>query len=83
MTTTIINNSELQKKVGRFSREIEETAFTVINRGKPKMIILPYFEQSQDFIDDYLEAFEMSKNKKKLQKDFADSLKSGISGLKV
>ena len=83
MTNTLINNSELQKNVGRFAREIDNGAFTVINRGKPKMVILPYFEDSNDLVEDYLESYLISKNRKKLKKELQDSLDSGISDFKI
>lgn len=80
---TIINNSELQKKIGRFSKDIEQTTFTVINRGKPRMVILPYFDNNEDMIEEYLEAYEISKNRKILQKELQESLHSGLSSLTI
>ncbi|MCX6807235.1 MAG: hypothetical protein NTZ80_00275 [Patescibacteria group bacterium] len=80
-STIIINNSDLQKNIGMFSKNIESNSYTVINRGKPKMIILPYFEDSNNFIDDYLEAYEINKNRKNLQQELTESLKSGESDL--
>ena len=77
----IISTTEVQKNIWTISREIENTNYTVINRGKPKMVILPYFEDNDDFIQDYLEEYEMSKNSAKLRKELQESLDSGLSDL--
>jgi len=55
--------------VGKISREIGEFYYTVLNRGVPKIVILPYFEGNEDFIDDYLERYEIEKNRTKLKKE--------------
>jgi len=45
------------------------------------MIMLPYFENNEEFIDDYLEEYEIRKNKVNLQKSLQESLDSGLSDL--
>jgi len=77
----IITTTDLQKNIWSISRNIESNNYTVINRGKPRMIMLPYFENNEEFIDDYLEEYEIRKNKVNLQKSLQESLDSGLSDL--
>ena len=58
-------------------------AYIVTNRGKAKMVMLPYFPGCDRFIEDYLEDFEMAQNREKLQKEMEVSVKSGDSDLKI
>ena len=78
-----ISNSELQKNIGKISHIVENDYLLVNNRGKQKMVILPYFEENEDLIADYMEDYFIYKNKKKLQKEAEDSLKSGLSDLVI
>jgi hypothetical protein len=43
--------------------------------------MLPYFDNNEEFIDDYLEEYEIRKNREKLQKEMVDSKESGLSDL--
>jgi hypothetical protein len=47
------------------------------------MVMLPYFENNEEFIDDYLEEYEIRKNRIKLQKEMQDSMSSGLSDLLI
>jgi PHD/YefM family antitoxin component YafN of YafNO toxin-antitoxin module len=79
----ITSNSELQKNIGQISKSVEHD-FTIINtRGKPKMVILPYFENNDDFIADYMESYFLHRNKDKLINEAKKSLKSGLSDLEI
>ncbi len=77
----IISTTTLQKNVWTISKDIEKENYTIINRGKPRMVLLPYFESNDEFINDYLEEYEINKNSKKLKKELTDSLNSWISDL--
>ncbi len=79
----VITNSHFQKIIGKISREMGNFYYTVVNRGTPKMIVLPYFEGNEDYIEDYLERYEIQKNKAKIQKELLASLESGISDFKI
>ena len=80
---TIITNSDVQKNIGQLTKNIGNTTYTVTNRWKPKMTILPYFDDNEDFINDYLEEYEIQKNKNKLKKEFKKSVDSGRSSLRI
>ena len=69
----IITTSELQRNIGRISREIGKDHMTVVNRGEPKMILLPYFPHNDDFIQDYMEQYEIRMNRDKLSEEIAMS----------
>jgi len=79
----VISNSHFQKIIGKISREIGNFYYTVVNRGIPKMVILPYFEGNEEFIEDYLEKYEIEKNKENIQKELQESLESGIDDFKI
>ena len=79
----IISNSELQKNIGKISKDIEHDYFTITNRGMPKMGLLPYFSKGSDLVDDYMESYEIFLNQEKLQKEAKNSLDSGLSDFEV
>ena len=79
----IISNSQLQKNIWKITKNIWNTTYTVINRGFPKMVILPYFDDNEDFIADYLEEYQLRMNAKKLKKELEDSFDSWISSFKI
>jgi len=79
----IISNSELQKKIGSISKNIDTEFYTVTTRGKPKMMLVPYFDEGRDLIDDYMEEFLLWKNHKMLKEEAEASLKSGLSDLEI
>jgi len=79
----IISNSELQKNIGKISKDIEHDYFTITNRGMPRMVLLPYFAKGSDLVDDYMESYEIFLNQEKLQKQAKDSLASGLSDFEI
>ena len=79
----IISNTDLQKHIGTISKKIENNFFTVTKCGKPKMMLVPYFSQGSDMIDDYMEEYLLWKNKEKLQVEGQKSLDSGLSDLMI
>ena len=79
----IITNSEFQKNVGKISRSIGPKPYIVTNHGKALMVVLPYFEEGDGLIENYLEDYEMWQNRKKLQDKYRKSSKSGASDLTI
>ena len=79
----IISNSELQKNIGKLSKNIEHDYFTITNRGMPKMVLLPYFAKGSDLVDDYMESYEIFINQEKLQKQAKEALNSGLSDFEI
>ncbi len=79
----IITNSELQKHIGKVAKASENQSFMVTTRSRPKMILVPYFLDGMDIIDDYMEEYFLAKNAKKLQDEAQQSLASGLSDLLV
>ena len=77
----IITSTQVQQKIGQITASIGEKTYIVTNRGEGKIIMLPYFDGCDEFITDYLEDYEMYKNKTKLQKRYKQSSKSGKGSL--
>lgn len=81
--STIITTTQLQQKIGEIAANIAKKSYIVTNRGEGRMIVLPYFDGCDKFIEDYMEDFEMKANKDKLIQEFKDSIKSGDSELVI
>ena len=79
----IINTTELQKRIGQISRDVDKNPYIVVNRGEAKMVLLPYFENCDEDINDYFEDFLMEMNKKNLIQQAKKSERSGLSDLRI
>lgn len=79
----IITTSQLQKSIGQLLSYVGRSWVVITNKGKPTVIMLPYFDDNEDAIADYLEEYEMDKNRAILQKRFKESLESGVSDLVI
>ncbi len=79
----IITTSQLQKTIGQLLSYVGRSWVVVTNKGKPTVIMLPYFDDNEGAIADYLEEYEMDKNRAVLQKRFKESLESGLSDLVI
>jgi len=79
----IVTTSELQKNIGKLLLWVGRASVIVTNRGTAKVIMLPYFEENDDVIADYLEEYEMRKNAPALRKKWQKSLESGLSDLVI
>ncbi len=79
----IITTSELQKNIGQMISFIGRSWVVVTNKGKPSAIMLPYFDDNEEAIGEYLEEYQMEKNRQPLQKRYKDSAESGVSSLKI
>lgn len=81
--TKIITTTQVQKTIGEVSRNIVNSAYIATNRGQGRIVMLPYFDGCDQMIEDYMEDYEMQKNKKVLQKRYAESAASGDSDLVI
>lgn len=79
----IITTTQVQQSIGTISNSITEQSYIVTNRGKGKIVMLPYFEGCDDTVADYLEDFAMVKNAKTLQQRYQKAAKSGRSRLVI
>jgi hypothetical protein len=81
--STIITTTQLQQKIGEITSNIDKKSYVVTNRGQGKIVLLPYFDGCDEFIEDYMEDFEIMLNKAKLEKQWGKSLNSGESDLVI
>lgn len=79
----IITTSHLQKTIGQLVSYVAHSWVVVTNKGKPTVVMLPYFDDNEGVIADYLEEYEMDKNRAVLQKRYRESVDSGLSDLVV
>lgn len=79
----IITTSDLQKQIGQLKTFVMKSWTIVTNNGKPTAVILPYFEENEQAVADYLEDYEMYKNAEKLRGKFRKSVESGISDFSI
>lgn len=80
---SILTTSQVQQKIGEISANIGKKSYIITNRGEGRMVILPYFDGCDEFIDDYMEEYEISKNRDQLKSELLVSKKSGNSKLKI
>lgn len=73
--------TELQKRASEIARI--ETPSLILRRGKPESIIVPFFQGYDDFVESYMEAYEMAKNREKLSQGLRASEQSGISEFSI
>lgn len=81
--TRIITTTQVQQKIGELSQSINETSFVVTNRGEGRIVMLPYFDGCDEQVAEYMEDFEMAKNRKMLKEKYEKSASSGKSSLIV
>ena len=55
----IITTSELQKNIGKLMQFVGRSWVIVTSRGKARGVILPYFDNNDEAVAKYLEAYEM------------------------
>lgn len=79
----IITTTQVQQRIGEITGNIDKNSYIVTNRGEGRIVMLPYFDGCDEFISDYMEDYEMYKNKEKLEKEFKQSKKSGRSDLVI
>lgn len=79
----IITTSQLQKTIGQLLSYVGRSWVVVTNKGKPTVIMLPYFDDNEEAVADYLEDYEMYTNAEKLRAQLRDSEASGVSDLVI
>ena len=79
----IVTTSELQKHIGQLLNMVGNSWMIVTCRGKAKVVVLPYFDDNDGIIADYLEDYEMYRNAEALKKRWKESADSGISDLVI
>lgn len=81
--TSIITTTQVQQNIGKITGSIGLTTYIVTNRGEGKIVMLPYFDGCDEKIAEYMEDYEMAKNRGRLIKKYKKSFKSGESDLVV
>ncbi len=79
----IVTTSEVQQKIGKITKSIDVETYIVTSHGKGKMVMLPYFDGCDKNMEDYMEDYEMMKNKDVLKGRYSESSESGESSLIV
>jgi hypothetical protein len=69
----IVTTSQLQKTIGQLISSIGASWLVITNKGHPKVIMLPYFDDSETAIADYMEEYKKSQKKIILQKKKKES----------
>lgn len=81
--TKIVTTTDLQQHIGAISASIQDSVYIVTRRGTGNIVLLPYFDGCDENISEYLEDYEMARNRKTLQKKYAKSSSSLKSGLVI
>jgi len=81
--TTIINTTDLQKNVWTVSREIYKKNFIVTNKWRWRLRVLPYFDWSEEYLEEYFENLEIFLNREKLKNQMKESKNSWKSNLVI
>lgn len=79
----IITTTELQKHIGQLLMFVTRSWVVVTRKGRPTAVMLPYFDDNESAIADYLEDYEMHVNREVLDARYKQSVESGRSGLVI
>jgi len=79
----IVTTTEVQRNIGQITKNIGKSSYIVTSHGKGKVVMLPYFDGCDSFVEDYMEDYEMAENREKLQEKYKKSSKSGPSDLTI
>lgn len=79
----IISTTRVQQQIGMISASVDESPFIVTKHGEARIVMLPYFDGCDENIEEYLEDYEMRKNKNELIKRYKKSSRSGKSKLVI
>jgi len=79
----IINTTQLQQTIGKVAKDAENNPYIVVNRGKAKLVVLPYFDEGIEKIEEYFEDFRMQQNRDELKERYTTSSNSGSSDFVV
>jgi len=81
--TTIINTTDLQKNIWTVSRGIYKKNFIVTNKWRWRLRVLPYFDWSDEYLEEYFENLEIFLNREKLKCQMEESKDSWKSNLVI
>mgnify|MGYP007077515801 CR=1 FL=1 len=73
----------MQKQLGKVHASVQNSPIIVTNNGMGSFIVLPYFDDSDEAIDRYLEDYEMQCNKELLKESYRESKESGVSDFSI
>lgn len=79
----IITTSQLQKTIGRLLAYVTQSWLVVTKKGRPTAIMLPYFDDNEGAVAEYLEEYEMHINREALIARYNKSAESGKSALAI
>jgi prevent-host-death family protein len=79
----IITTSQLQKTIGQLLNYVAQSWVVVTKKGRPTAVMLPYFDDNESAVSDYLEEYQMHMNREALQARYKASARSGTSGLVI
>lgn len=75
------STSDLQRNSASIAKE--KTPSYILRRGKPEWILLPFFAECDEYVEAYMEAYEMHKNRESIQKALKESEASGLSSFTI
>jgi PHD/YefM family antitoxin component YafN of YafNO toxin-antitoxin module len=79
----IITTTQLQKTIGQLLSYVTQSWVVVTKKGRPTAIMLPYFDDNEEAVSDYLEEYEMHANREVLIARYKKSVESGRSSLVI
>ena len=79
----IITTSQLQRTIGQLLAYVTQSWVVVTKKGRPTAVMLPYFDDNEDAVSEYLEEYEMHTNRDALKARYRESAKSGLSELVI
>lgn len=79
----IITTSQLQKTIGQLLNYLAQSWVVVTRKGRPTAVMLPYFDDNENAVSDYLEEYEMHVNREALVTRYKKSAESGKSALVI
>ena len=79
----IITTTQLQKTIGQLLAYVTQSWVVVTKKGRPTAVMLPYFDDNEDAVSEYLEEYEMHSNREMLDARYKQSMESGPSKLVI
>lgn len=79
----IITTTQLQKTIGQLLNYVTQSWVVVTKKGRPTAVMLPYFDDNEDAVSEYLEEYELHVNREMLDARYKQSMESGRSKLVI
>lgn len=79
----IITNTQFQKNPGALKTSVKKKGTILTIHGVPEMLVVPYFEGSDEWLEEYMEAYEIAQHQQKLQEELSASKASGESAFSL